>query len=144
MIWGDVPGLTTGQRDRLVTDALADGVRGLGVTFAAVSADRAPGERVVVVLDHPSTVPVERLCRGGEFRGGGGASDRARVAAAFCTGAKPVSAVEGEVAASGPSERERLLWRTAGTLFPDDYADSYGFDVLPDWLDVGVGGSFGF
>jgi hypothetical protein len=35
------------------------------------------------------------------------------------------------------------LWRTASTLFPDDYEETYGFGILPRWLDFGVGGGIG-
>jgi hypothetical protein len=50
---------------------------------------------------------------------------------------------DGRVA--GPTDRsfERLLWRTAGALFPDDYAETYGFGILPRWLNLGGGGSYG-
>ena len=45
-----------------------------------------------------------------------------------------------------PTDRrfQRLLWRTADALFPDDYASTYGFGILPRWLNLGVGGSVGF
>jgi len=144
VVEGDLPGLTATQRDQLVTGALAEGVRGLDVTFVAVPADRAPEQRVVVALERQPTRPIETLCSGGASRASGGMAGGQRIAAAFCDGAKAVSAVEGTVAASGPRERERLLWRTADALFPDDYEDSYGFGILPEWLGVGVGGSVGF
>jgi hypothetical protein len=43
---------------------------------------------------------------------------------------------------TGQGEAERLVWRATARLFPDDYADSYGFDLFG--LRVGLGGSFGF
>ena len=50
-----------------------------------------------------------------------------------------------ESAVSGPTDQRfrRLLWRTASTLFPDDYEETYGFGFLPRWLDFGLGGSIG-
>ena len=36
--------------------------------------------------------------------------------------------------------RSYLLWRTASALFPDDYAETYGFGLLPNSFDFGFGG----
>jgi hypothetical protein len=62
--------------------------------------------------------------------------------AAFCDGGRHVADATGEAAGSGPAEARRLVWRTTGRLFPDDYADTYGFNLFG--LRVGLSGAFGF
>ena len=62
--------------------------------------------------------------------------------AAFCDGADAIGSVETQDAVSGPTDSrfQRLLWRTASALFPDDYAETYGFGLLPNSFDFGFGG----
>ena len=83
VVQGDLPGLTATQRDQVVTGALAEGVRGLDVTFVAVPADRAPEQRVVVALERHPTRPIETLCSGGAFRASSAMTGGQRIAAAF-------------------------------------------------------------
>jgi hypothetical protein len=70
------------------------------------------------------------------------AGDELRVLAAFCDGADAIGSVETQDAVSGPTDSrfQRLLWRTASALFPDDYAETYGFGLLPNSFDFGFGG----
>ena len=65
--------------------------------------------------------------------------------AAFCQGNQVLGVTRTESVVSGPTDQRfrRLLWRTASTLFPDDYEETYGFGILPRWLDFGFGGSIG-
>lgn len=144
IIRGDLAGLATAERNRLVTSALGDGVRGMDVRFEVLAAGRAPDERLVVELNPvrpgvgvgpcSADVPLLREPPPGTER----------ILAAFCRGDEPLAMAAGTVTEAGERSRRRLLWRIAQTLFPDDYEDTYGFDVLPDWLGIGVGGSFGF
>ena len=41
------------------------------------------------------------------------------------------------------ADAERLVWRTTGGLFPDDYPETYGFDLFGRRVGVGAGGTFG-
>ena len=68
-----------------------------------------------------------------------------RIMAAFCQGNQVLGVTRTESVVSGPTDQRfrRLLWRTASTLFPDDYEETYGFGILPRWLDFGFGGSVG-
>ena len=61
------------------------------------------------------------------------AGDELRVLAAFCDGAEPLGSVEAQDTVSGPTDRrfQRLLWRTASALFPDDYAETSASTCCP-------------
>lgn len=143
VILGDLPGAAPAARDRLVAEAMARGVRGIDVTFAPGAAAPALAPRLVVVLE-PGRGPPETLCRDPEARAAGPGDRTLTVAAAYCRGEAALNTVQVTAEATSPSAVERLLWRSANALFPDDYAETYGFDILPDWLDLGIGGSFGF
>ena len=66
--------------------------------------------------------------------------------AILCQGDQVIDAVREEEQVAGPTDHnfQRLLWRTAAALFPDDYWERYGFGILPRGIDLGIGGSFGF
>lgn len=112
----------------------ARGVSGLAVRFQP-TAD--PGSaRLVVALD--GLTEPERICALEPLEA---AAAGGPLLAAWCEG----STVVARVRASGstdPVQRERLVWRAAARLFPDDYADTYGWNLFG--LRVTVGGSFGF
>ena len=69
-------------------------------------------------------------------------STELQVLAAFCQDGDALGSVEAHDVVSGPTDRrfQRLLWRTASALFPDDYEDTYGFGLLPNSFDFGFGG----
>jgi hypothetical protein len=130
----------------LVSAELAAGVSGLSTQFTT-SPERAaaPDPRVVGVLN-PLTDPVpEMLCEAPDTIATGPAADRLRIVAAFCQGDEVLGVTRTEDAVASPTDQRfrRLLWRTARTLFPDDYEETYGFGILPRWLDFGIGGSIG-
>jgi hypothetical protein len=130
----------------LVSTELAEGISGLSTHFTT-SPERAaaPDPRVVVVLSPQSEPAPETLCAAPDAIGTGAATDRLRIVAAFCQGDQVLEFVRAEEDVAGPTDQNfrRLLWRTAKILFPDDYEETYGFGILPRWLDFGVGGSIG-
>lgn len=144
VIRGSLPGMSSSARDRLVTSALEEGVRGLEVDFRARPESEAGAERVVVTLGRSDGPGPEAACRAGGAPAADPADRSGPFIATFCRGEDPVASVAGTP--DGPDERarRRLLWRVAQRLFPDDYEDTYGVNILPEWLRVGVGGSFGF
>jgi hypothetical protein len=130
----------------LVSTELAAGISGMSTQFTT-SPERAaaPDPRVVVVLN-PLTDPVpEMLCVAPDTIATAPATDRLRIVAAFCQGDQVIGLARTEDAVASPTDQRfrRLLWRTATTLFPDDYEQTYGFGILPRWLNLGVQGSFG-
>lgn len=114
----------------------ARGVAGLAVRFAPAPAATA-GRRAVLALD--GLEEPARICAGAE-RPAPAAADRA-ILAAWCDGDRTVARVS-LPAALTRAERERAVWRAMARLFPDDYADSYGWNLFG--LRVTVGGSLGF
>ena len=127
----------------MVTDAMAAGISGLSVDFVTDPSQAAAAEpRLVVALDPVGDPPGSALCRSPTPVRTAPAGDELRVLAAFCDGARAIGSVETQDTVSGPTDRrfQRLLWRTASALFPDDYAETYGFGLLPNRFDFGFGG----
>ncbi|MGH6942692.1 MAG: hypothetical protein ACREH6_00535 [Geminicoccaceae bacterium] len=134
------------QRDALVTEAMAAGVSGMGVRFTSVPAGAAARDpHLVVVLDPAGDPSGGKLCQAPGEVPTGPRDETLHLAAAFCQGGQALRVVSAEDTVAGPADRrfKRLLWRTSDALFPDDYADTYGFDLIPG-IDLGIGGSFGF
>jgi hypothetical protein len=132
--------------DALVSTELAAGISGMSTQFTP-SPERAaaPDPRVVVVLNPLRDVAPETLCVAPDTIPTAPATDRLRIVAAFCQGDQVLGLARTEDAVAGPTDQRfrRLLWRTATTLFPDDYEQTYGFGILPRWLDFGLRGSIG-
>ena len=62
------------------------------------------------------------------------------VKAAFCDGERAVA-----LAGTEPEgDPERMIWRLVARLAPDDYPDSYGFNLFGSRVGIGLGGTFGF
>ena len=130
----------------LVSNELARGVTGMSAAFTS-SAERAaaPEPHLVVVLNPVNEPALAALCLAPETIPTAPADEQVQVLAAFCRGDQVLNAARTEAVVAGPTDQSfrRLLWRTSDALFPDDYAETYGFGILPRWLDFGVGGSFG-
>ena len=130
----------------LVNQNMAAGVRGIGVRFTS-DRDRAaaPDPRLVVLLNLLGEPDPSAICAAPAQIPTGPTEREVTVTAAFCRGAEPLGVVResGVVASANDRSFQRLLWRTAARLFPDDYEDRFGLDLIPG-VDVGVGGSFGF
>jgi hypothetical protein len=130
----------------LTSTELAEGISGMTTQFTT-SPERAATRdpRVVVVLNPIGDPAPEALCTAPEAIATGPATDRLRIVAAFCRGNQVLGFVRTEDAVAGPTDQKfrRLLWRTAKILFPDDYEETYGFGILPRWLDFGIGGGIG-
>jgi hypothetical protein len=147
IVKGTALGLAPDARDALVTQAMAQGVSGLGVRFTT-EADRAAvrDPHLVVVLNPTPAASPTLACRQPDAVATAASEGPPRVLAAFCQDGKVIGTARGETEApvSDRREFERLLWRVAGELFPDDYAETYGFGILPHGIDLGIGGDFGF
>jgi hypothetical protein len=147
VVAGELPTVDAADRDRLVTEAMATGVRGLGVRFTTdPAAAAAPEPHLAVVLDPGPVAPATLACRAPEEVPDPPANGLMQVLAVFCDGDVPLgeARVEGRVDRRDGRRVQRLLWRAANQLFPDDYAETYGFGILPDWFGLGVEGTFGF
>jgi hypothetical protein len=130
----------------LISTELAEGISGMSTRFTtAPERAAAPEPHVVVVLNPPSEPAPETLCVAPDAIATGPATEGLRVVAALCQQDQVLEVARTEDAVAGPTDQRfrRLLWRTARTLFPDDYEETYGFGILPRWLDLGIGGSIG-
>jgi hypothetical protein len=130
----------------LVSSELARGITGMSAAFTS-SAERAaaPEPHLAVVLNPVSEPARPALCLAPETIPTAPAAQQLQILAAFCRGDQVLNAARTAAVVSGPTDQRfrRLLWRTSTALFPDDYAETYGFGILPRWLDFGGGGSFG-
>jgi hypothetical protein len=143
---GNPFGMDQARLNALISNELARGVTGMSTAFTT-SAERAaaPEPHVVVVLN-PLTEPTPTaLCSAPDTAPTAPADEQIQILAAFCRGDQVLHAARTEATVRGPTDQSfrRLLWRTSSALFPDDYAETYGFGILPRWLDFGLGGSFG-
>lgn len=146
VVQGPTFGLDEARRDALVTAELSRGVTGLRVEFTTDPARAATTDpRLVVVLDPIGAPPADLACTAPDRIATQPAAEEIEVLAVFCRGDEPLGTARSQAATGGLDTRaaRRLLWRTAGQVFPDDYPERYGLDIIPG-IDVGIGGSFGF
>jgi hypothetical protein len=130
----------------LISTELAEGISGMSTRFTtAPERAAAPEPRGVVVLNPLSEPAPETLCAAPDAIATGPAAERLRILAALCQGDQVLGVARTEDVVAGPTDQgfRRLLWRTSKVLFPDDYEETYGFGILPRWLDFGFGGSIG-
>ena len=128
----------------LTTREIARAVPAMNVTFTTDPANAVAIEpHLVVVYDPAPAVPGEAACSAPGGLSLGPAPDRTTVLAAFCDGTEVIGVVREQAEVQRQRDVERLLWRVAQRLFPDDIGETYGINVLPD-LGAGLGGSFGF
>jgi hypothetical protein len=128
----------------LISHEMAAGVSGMRTSFTT-SAAAAPEPRLVVILNPQSEPAPATACAAPGSVATAPAREPLRIVAVFCRGDQVLGATRSEAVVGGPIDQRfrRLLWRTANQLFPDDYAETYGFGILPRSLDFGLGGSFG-
>lgn len=145
-IFGDPYGLDPRRQDQLVAGAIGAGVQGVKARFSPdpglYGADQP---RLVVVLNPKIEAPSAEACRAPERIRTGPAAGELILLAAFCDGERLLNGARAEGEVSGPTDQrlKRMLWQTAGVLFPDNYRNEYGINLIPG-LNIGFGGSFGF
>jgi hypothetical protein len=138
---GPPPRLSEGAltRDELEAQA-ARGVRGLAVRFGEPPAASGPA-RLLLLFDPPAGFRPALACNAGELPPAVPEPDATRLQAVFCDGGAYVADASSTVDGRGAAEVERLVWRTTGRLFPDDYQETYGFDLFGN--RVGFSGYLG-
>lgn len=129
--------LPEGLAPETVLEAAREGIAGLQPRFEPVDGPRP----AALVLAFADADPVA-LC---ESRPG--PTERAEAAAGtltavWCGTEGPVASVTQRLDPARPEAVERAVWRAVRWLFPDDYADRYGFDLFG--LRIGIGATFGF
>ncbi len=145
-IFGDPYGLDPQRQDRLIAGAMGEGVQGVKVRFSPdpglYGADQP---RLVVILNPQIDAPSAEICRGPERIRTGPAAEALILLAGFCDGERLLNSARADGDVDGPTDQrlKRMLWQTSGVLFPDNYRNEYGVDLIPG-LNIGLGGSFGF
>jgi hypothetical protein len=145
-VYGNPFGLDEARRDALATSSIAEGIEGLQARFAtdpAVAAAAQP--RLVVLLNPIGDPPGDIVCSAPQQVRTGAATGELLAIAAFCDRGDVINMVRGRDEVAGPTDHnlKRLFWRMADALFPDDYGDRFGVNLIPG-LNIGIGGSFGF
>lgn len=145
-IFGDPYGLDPARQDILIASGIGDGVQGIDARFSADPGLYAGDQPSLVVILNPQIdPPPSKACNGPEQIRTTPPAEEIIVLAAFCQDGSLINAARADATVSGPTDQrlKRLLWQTGAVLFPDDYEQSYGIDIIPG-INVGVGGSFGF
>ncbi len=145
-IFGDPYGLDPARQETMVTGAFGQGIQGIKARFSA-----DPGlygndqPRLVVILNPRSDPPSADACKAPERIRTSAATEDLVLLAAFCDGPQLINGARAESQIDGPADQRlmRMFWQTAGVLFPDNYRNEYGIDIVPG-LNIGLGGSFGF
>lgn len=145
-IFGDPYGLDPARQEQLVTAGFGDGIQGVNARFSADPGLYSAAEpRLVVILNPKSEPPTAEACRAPERIRTGPATEELILLAAFCEGDQLVNSARAQSDIAGPTDQrlKRMFWQTAGVMFPDNYRNEYGVDIIPG-LNIGFGGSFGF
>ncbi len=134
----DLPGLPATLTPAEAARLASDGIPAASIAFATDAPAASP--RLLLAFDTLAADPAD-LCAGLARIV---PTSPHRLQAVLCEGGRSVASVSGSAAGPDAADTERLVWRTTGQLFPDDYPETYGLNLFPSWLRVGVGGSFGF
>ena len=103
----------------------ARGIRGLNVHFDPTAAATGSA-RLVLVFDPPTNLRPRAVCAASAPLLPQESSPPARVQAIFCDGGTFIADSTTTAAGATLADIDRIVWRVAGTLFPDDYPQSYG------------------
>ncbi|MFO1038486.1 MAG: hypothetical protein U1E45_16735 [Geminicoccaceae bacterium] len=134
-----VAGPTGGRTASRVGIEAGRGVRGLAVRFVPMPPVAGQG-RLVLWFDPPAATTSDVVCsrlNGSSVAEGTPSS----LTAVWCVDDKPVAEVNGSIEGTGADQVDRLVWRSTSRLFPDDYQDTYGFNLFGN--RVNFGGWFG-
>jgi hypothetical protein len=107
----------------------ARGIKGLTVGFAP-AAEAGGAARLLLLFDPPPGLQPVLVCTAGALPEPAPAAAALRLHAVFCNDGTYLADAAGTTADRSRAGVERLIWRTTGRLFPDDYPESYGFDLF--------------
>ena len=109
---------------RLAGEA-ARGVRGMDVRFA--EPPTAIGSaRLILLFDPPPNTRPRAVCAAPLPPAPVSAAPPLRLQAIFCDGGAFIADATGTTEGNTAADVDRLVWRTTGRLFPDDYQETYG------------------
>jgi hypothetical protein len=126
-----------------IAEQAARGLRGLDARFAEPPAAAGPA-RLLLLFDPPPGGLQPRLACGADALPTPAPVGPLRLQAVFCEGGAAIADATAAAEGRTRADARRLVWRTTGRLFPDDYPETYGFDLFGRRVGVGVGGTFGY
>lgn len=125
-----LPATSEGQLSRaMVESEAARGIRWLNVRFGAPP--EATGQaRLLLLFDPPAVLKPERACMLDSLPAPVPSPDATALQGVFCQGGAFVAAADASTAGRSTAEVQRLIWRVTGRMFPDNYQDTYGFNLF--------------
>lgn len=115
---------TTLRTDRIAQQA-ARGITGMTVRFAPEPEGQGT-TRLLLLFDPPSDFDPKRVCGAGTLPASEPSPEPLQLRAVFCDGGVFIADTTGSTTGTNATDVDRLIWRTVGALFPDDYPQSYG------------------
>ena len=87
----------------------------------------APGSAMLLLLfDPPAGLDLQRVCASSPLPAAVPSPEPLRLVAVFCDGRTFIADATGSTSGMTAADVDRLVWRTVGALFPDDYPETYG------------------
>lgn len=125
-----------------VARAAAQGVVGIPVTFAEDPALPVAPRLVLLFDPGPNPVDPDFACSRQALPAVVPSSGPLELQAVFCSAPLAVASAKAASEERTPAAAERLIWRTTRTLFPDDYDETYGFNLFGWRVRPGASASF--
>ena len=122
---GIVRASDTTVRTPQMAEQAARGVRGMSVAFTD-GAGASGSARLVLLFDPPEDVNVRRACTALPLPPSVPSPEPLRLRAIFCDGGTFIADSSASASGTNAADIDRLIWRTVGALFPDDYPQTYG------------------
>jgi hypothetical protein len=126
-----------------IAEQASRGVSGLDLRFAGVP-DPAGSARLLLLFDPPPGGLQPRVACAAAALPPPVPEGLLRLQAVFCEGGAAIADATAATEGRTRVDAERLVWRTTGRLFPDDYPETYGFDLFGHRVGIGVAGTFGY
>ena len=103
----------------------ARGIRGLNVRFDPSPATGGAA-KLILVFDPPPELRPRAVCAAAAPPPPQQSPPPVRLQAIFCDGGTFIADTTASAEGTSRADLDRLLWRVAGALFPDDYPQTYG------------------
>jgi len=129
---GIVRASDTTLRQPRIAEQAARGVRNMTVHFT----DEPGGvgsARLLLLFDAPAAIDVRRLCSAPTLPPSAPSAEPLRLRAIFCDGGAFIADAASATTGTTAADVDRLIWRTVGALFPDNYPETYGIRSFFGW-----------
>jgi hypothetical protein len=129
---GIVRASDTTLRQPRIAEQAARGVRNMTVRFTG-EPDGAGSARLLLLFDPPAAIDVETVCTAPSLPPSEPSAEPLRLRAIFCDGGTFIADTASATTGTTAADVDRLIWRTVGALFPDDYPQTYGIRSFFGW-----------